>query len=146
MSSSIDVDKYSKEMQGNTRRAAEINRYYDLKYAEYKSIAFEIMLGLVLLIIINLLGEILPDSIYKYIDYINIVISVLLIVRLVTRLFDISRRTSRFFDEYEFGHPSKYQDYSVNIPEAQGQQNVNINSNNFGVIADPIASFGISLS
>ena len=53
--SSIDVDNYSKEMQGNTRRAAEINRYYDLKYAEYKSIAFEIMLGLVLLIILNLL-------------------------------------------------------------------------------------------
>ena len=34
MSSSIDVDKYLKEMQGNTRRAAEINRYYDLKYSE----------------------------------------------------------------------------------------------------------------
>lgn len=143
MSSSIDVDKYSKEMQGNTRRAAEINRYYDLKYAEYKSIAFEIMLGLVLLIILNLLGEFLPDSIYKYIDYINIVISVLLIVRLVTRLFDISRRTSRFFDEYEFGHPTKYQDFDVNVPGAQEQENVNVNSNNFSLFADALDTLGI---
>lgn len=141
--SSIDVDNYSKEMQGNTRRAAEINRYYDLKYAEYKSIAFEIMLGLVLLIILNLLGEFLPDSIYKYIDYINIVISVLLIVRLGTRLFDISRRTSRFFDEYEFGHPSKYDDFKLAIPAAQEQQNVNVNSNNFSLFADALSTVGV---
>ena len=140
-SSSIDVDNYSKEMQGNTRRAAEINRYYDLKYAEYKSVAFEIMLGLVLLIIINLLGEILPDSIYKYIDYINIVISVLLIVRLVTRLFDISRRTSRVFDEYKFGHPSKYDDYSLAIPAAQEQQYVDVNSNATTVIPNAISTY-----
>tara|TARA_B100000401_G_C52804718_1_gene720500 strand:- start:358 stop:792 length:435 start_codon:yes stop_codon:yes gene_type:complete len=139
----IDVDKYSKDMQGNIRRAAEINRYYDLKYAEYKSIAFEIMVGLVLLIILNLLGEFLPDSIYKYIDYINIVISVLLIVRLVMRLFDISRRTSRFFDEYEFGHPSKYDDYNLAIPAAQEQQYVDVNSNDLGLNADTISTYNI---
>ena len=55
----------------------------------------------------------------------------LLIVRLVTRLFDISRRISRFFDEYEFGHPTKYQDFDVNVSGAQEQENVNVNSNNF---------------
>lgn len=139
----IDVDKYSKDMQGNIRRAAEINRYYDLKYAEYKSIAFEIMVGLGLLIILNLLGEFLPDSIYKYIDYINIVISVLLIVRLVMRLYDISRRTSRFFDEYEFGHPSKYDDYNLAIPAAQEQQYVDVNSNDLGLNADTISTYNI---
>ena len=118
MTSQVDISEFSKEMKNNARRTAEINKYYELKYGEYKNIAFEFAVGLTIVIIIAFLGEFLPDSIYKYTNYIVIIISVFILVRLGLRIFDITRRSSRFFDEYDFRRPSIYDNYDLSIPNS----------------------------
>ena len=51
----VDITNFSEEMKQNARRTAEINRYYELKYAQYKKIAFEFAVGLVIIIAIIVL-------------------------------------------------------------------------------------------
>tara|TARA_A100001011_G_C13569942_1_gene539946 strand:- start:30 stop:464 length:435 start_codon:yes stop_codon:yes gene_type:complete len=135
--SQVDITNFSEEMKQNVRRTAEINRYYELKYAEYKNIAFEFAVGLIIVIAITVLGDFLPDSIYKYSEYIVIIISVFVLVRLGTRIFDLSRRSPIIFDEYQFGHPSKYQDYELSKSSATGVGNnvVNIDTDTLGDVS-----------
>ena len=125
----VDITNFSEEMKQNARRTAEINRYYELKYAQYKKIAFEFAVGLVIIIAITILGDFLPDSIYKYTKYIIIIISVFILVRLGVQIFDVSRRSAIIFDEYEFKHPSKYQDYEFSLSNVIDQnRGVNIDT------------------
>lgn len=135
MASNVDITKFSEEMKQNIRRTAEINRYYELKYAEYKNIAFEFAIGLVVIISITFLGDFLPDSIYKYSNYIVIIISVFVLVKLGTRLFDLSRRSPIIFDEYQFGQPSRYEDYDLSLrPPSNRTKVVNIDTSTMGEI------------
>ena len=127
MSDDINITNFSNEMKENARRTAEINRYYELKYAQYRKIAFEFAIGLVVIIAITILGDFLPDSIYKYSNYIVIIISVFILVRLVIQIFDISRRSPVIFDEYEFKRPGKYQDYDFTLSDADVNRRNSVN-------------------
>ena len=123
----VDITNFSEEMKQNARRTAEINRYYELKYAQYKKISFEFAVGLVIIIAITILGDFLPDSINKYSKYIIIIISVFILLRLASQIFDVSRRSAVIFDEYEFKHPGKYQDYEFSLSDVSDQNRGVIN-------------------
>ena len=127
--SSVDITNFSEEMKQNARRTAEINRYYELKYAQYKKIAFEFAVGLVIIIAIIILGNFLPDSVYMYSKYIVIIVAVFILVRLGTQIFDLTRRSPVIFDEYEFKYPGKYQDYEFSLNTSDSNDNtININT------------------
>lgn len=140
----VDISNFSKEMKLNARRTAEINRYYELKYEQYKKMAFEFAVGLVIIIAITILGDFLPDSIYNYSKYIVIIISVFILVRLAIQFFDLSRRSSVIFDEYEFKQPGKYEDYEFGLSDVSNQDSNTMNIDTSTIAAPQAETYDFS--
>jgi len=103
---SIDIDDWSDEVEKNTRRMAEINRYYELKYNAYKNIGIEVILVLIVIIIVNILGNIIPENFEKYTIFVTIILAVGIICRTASKLYDVFIRSNRKFQEYDFGDPN----------------------------------------
>ena len=101
----INVNDWSDEVEKNTRRMAEINRYYELKYNAYKNIGIEVILVLIVIIIVNILGNIIPEIFEKYTVYVTVILAVGLICRTALKLYDVFIRSNRNFQEYDFGDP-----------------------------------------
>ena len=114
--STIDINNWSNEVENNTRRMAEINRYYELKYNAYKNIGIEVILVLIVIIIVNILGNIIPENFEKYTVFVTIILLVGIICRTALKLYDVFiRRSKRNFQEYDFGDPDD--DYRLEISE-----------------------------
>ena len=111
----VNVDKWSREVKNNTIRMAEINRYYELKYNAYKNIGIEVILVLIVIIIVNILGNVIPENFEKYTVFVTIILAVGIICRTFLKLYDVFIRSNRNFQEYDFGDPDD--DYRLEVSE-----------------------------
>jgi len=105
----MDFDSWTEELEDNTRRMAEINRYYELKYNAYKNIGIEVLIVLIVIIIVNL-GNFIPE---EYTIFVNIILAIGIICRTALNLYDIFIRSNRNFEEYKFSDPNKDYDRRV---------------------------------
>lgn len=112
---SININNWSDEVENNTRRMTEINRYYELKYNAYKNIGIEVILALIVIIIVNILGNFIPEKFEKYTVYVTVILAVGIICRTALKLYDVFIRSNRNFQEYDFGDPDD--EYRLEVSE-----------------------------
>jgi hypothetical protein len=101
-----ELNAWSDEVENNTRRMGQVNRYYELKYNTYKNIGIEVILVLIVIIIVNILGNIIPENFEKYTIFVTIILAVGIICRTASKLYDVFIRSNRKFQEYDFGDPN----------------------------------------
>ena len=101
-----ELNAWSDEVENNTRRMGQVNRYYELKYNTYKNIGIEVILVLIVIIIVNILGNIIPEIFEKYTIFVTIILAVGIICRTASKLYDVFIRSNRNFQEYDFGDPN----------------------------------------